>query len=331
MVAKPNFWDDSESAGHISQALADLKEEHMFWDGISDSVTYLREVADLPDIDEELEKEVETKTKELEKNLDAIELRMFFGGPHDKESVYLTVRAGAGGVDAQDWASMLVRMYQRYGERKNYKVHLIEESKGEEAGIKRAVLEIDGPYAYGYLRGEHGVHRLVRISPFSAQKLRHTSFAMVEVIPKMPELSKEIDIAPENLEMDTFRASGPGGQNVNKVSSAVRIKHIPSGITVSVQSGRSQGDNRAKALEIIKAKLYIERLKKREQELRGLKGNMGAAEWGNQIRSYVLHPYQMVKDTRSNYETRAVEDVLDGDLDAMIESEIRTREITTSA
>ena len=328
-MARPNFWDDPESAGHISQELADLKEERVFWDGIGDSVTYLREVAELPDIDEELEKEVAEKAKELEDNLDVVEIRLFLGGPHDKQSAYLTIRAGAGGVDAQDWAAMLLRMYRRYGERKHYKVQLLEEGKGEEAGIKHAVLEIDGPYAYGYLRGEHGVHRLVRISPFSAQKLRHTSFAMVEVMPKMAEISKEIDISPDDLELDTFRASGPGGQNVNKVSSAVRIKHIPSGITVSVQSGRSQGENRIKALEILKAKLYMERIKKREQKLKGLKGEVGKAEWGNQVRSYVLQPYQMVKDNRSHYETSAVEDVLDGDLDAMIESEIRTREITT--
>jgi len=254
----------------------------------------------------------------------------FLGGPHDKASAYITIWPGAGGVDAQDWTAILSRMYIRYAERKKYKVQVLDEHRGEEAGLKRITLEIDGKYAYGYLRGEHGVHRLVRISPFSSQKLRHTSFAMVEVMPKMPEVTKEIEISPDEIEVETFRASGPGGQNVNKVSTAVRIKHIPSGIIASVQTGRSQGDNRIKAMEIIKAKLYMQKMQAREKELKGIKGDMGEAEWGNQIRSYVLHPYQMVKDTRTEYETSAVQDVLDGELDDMIEAEVRTRKIEKS-
>ena len=324
-VLKKDFWADPQKAAKVSEELSALKEERSLWNDFSQSLAYLKELVLLAEKDPSLEKDFVEEVKKLSENLDKVEFRLFLSGPYDKESAYITVSSGAGGTDAQDWAEMLFRMYGRYAERKGFRAHLLEEHKGEEAGIKKATLEIQGKYVYGYLRGEQGVHRLVRLSPFSAQKLRHTSFALVEVVPKIPDVDKEIDIPEGDLEMEAYRSSGPGGQNVNKVSTAVRMKRIPSGITVAVQSARTQGENRAKALELIKTKLYLKKAEERKKVLKTLKGEVKEAEWGSQIRSYVLHPYKMVKDLRSGFETSAVSGVLDGELDDMIESEIRTR------
>lgn len=324
---KKDFWVDPQKAAKVSEELSELKEERLLWNDFSQALAYLKEVAVLAAKDPALGKDFADEVKKLSAKIDGVEFRLFLSGPFDKASAYITVTSGAGGTDAQDWAAMLLRMYSRYAERKGFTTHLLEEHKGEEAGIKKATLEVDGKYVYGYLRGEQGVHRLVRISPYSAQKLRHTSFVLVEIVPQIPEVNATIEIPSEDLEVEAYRSSGPGGQNVNKVSTAVRMKHIPSGITVAVQSARTQGENRAKALELIKTKLYLKKTEERAKVLKTLKGEVKEAEWGSQIRSYVLHPYKMVKDLRSGFETSGVSSVLDGELDDMIESEIRTREI----
>jgi len=234
----------------------------------------------------------------------------------------LTISAGVGGRDAQDWASMLLRMYSRFVESRGWGVSVLHESLGEEGGIKSATFEVKGSYAYGYLKNEAGVHRLVRISPFSPTKLRHTSFAALEVVPEIEP--KDIDIKTEDLRVDTFRSSGAGGQNVNKRETAIRITHIPTGIAVAVQTERSQSQNRDKAMQILASKLHALQIKKEETELSKVKKIKKSADWGAQIRSYVIHPYQMVKDHRTGHETSQIEKVLDGDLDEFIESELKS-------
>lgn len=322
-AAGKDFWNDAQHAAAKSKELADLKTERAFWDALQSDIAYLEELANLDELDEEMRRELDERAKDLETKLDDLEFRLFLSGPYDKNGCYISVWSGAGGTDAQDWAGMLVRTYQRFCERRGWRAKILEEHKGEETGMKRATIQVDGDYAYGYLRGESGVHRLVRISPFSAQKLRHTSFAMVEIVPQIPEVAKDIEIKQEDIEMEAFRSSGPGGQNVNKVSSAVRLRHIPTGITIAVQSERTQGDNRAKALELLKTKLYMQKLSQRKEELQGLRGELKEAEWGSQIRSYIFHPYQMVKDHRTEIETSQVDSVLDGNLDEFVEAEIR--------
>ncbi|MBI2463083.1 MAG: peptide chain release factor 2 [Candidatus Spechtbacteria bacterium] len=326
-TAKKDFWDNPSKAAAISQELSDLKEEQKFWDGIQSDIAYMKEIASLSDVGDAMLVELENKIVEFEKKLAVLELKLFLSGSYDKNDCYVTIWSGAGGVDAQDWASMLLRMYTRYCERQGFLIKILDEHRGEEAGIKRVTFQVDGKYAYGYLQNEAGVHRLVRISPFSAQKLRHTSFAMVEVMPRVAEVSKEIEVKPQDVEMEAYRSSGPGGQNVNKVSTAVRLKHIPSGITVAVQSERSQADNRNKALEILKEKLYLQKVMEQQKEMKELRGELKEAEWGSQIRSYVLHPYQMVKDHRSGLETTRIQDVLDGNLQEFIEAGLRTKKV----
>jgi peptide chain release factor 2 len=280
----------------------------------------------------ELEKEIEEKIVDLEAKIKEKELNVFLSGKYDKANAILTIQAGAGGRDSQDWATMLLRMYHRYCQRKGYKVNILHQSFGEAGGLKgrigtkQAVLEIKGKFAYGFLKKETGVHRLVRISPFSPQKLRHTSFALVEVLPELQkEAEKEIKIRPEEIRVDTFRASGPGGQYVNRRESAVRITHLPTGIVVVCQSERLQGQNKEKAMKILAAKLYQLKEAKLQKQLKEIKGSRISPSWGNQIRSYVLHPYKMVKDLRTKVETSQVEAVLDGDLDKFIEAEIKIK------
>ena len=278
---------------------------------------------------EEEEKELEEKVLELEEKLKNKEEKILLSGPYDKRDAILTIQAGAGGRDAEDWVTLLAKMYQRFAERKNWKYRILSqnftEGGGPEGriGLREISFEIKGKYAYGFLKKESGVHRLVRISPFSAQGLRHTSFARVEVLPEIEEEESGIKIQPEDLKIETFRASGPGGQYVNRRETAVRITHLPTGITVSCQTERLQGSNRKRAMQILIAKLYQLKQKEREEELAKIKGKKISAEFGNQIRSYVFHPYKLVKDHRTGVETSNVEEVLDGKLDKFIEAEIK--------
>lgn len=268
------------------------------------------------------QQEVSEKLVALETRFKKHELKIYLDGKYDKNSAIITISAGVGGRDAQDWANMLLRMYSRYCESKNWNITVLHESFGEEGGVKSVTLEVAGLYAYGYLKNEAGVHRLVRISPFSPTKLRHTSFAALEVLPEIE--TKDALTKPEELRIDTYRSSGAGGQNVNKRETAVRITHLPTGIAVAVQTERSQPQNREKAMQILASKLRALQLKKEEAELAKTKKIKKSAQWGAQIRSYVLHPYKMVKDHRTNYETSQVEKVLDGDLDEFIEAELKS-------
>lgn len=317
------FWDDMENAKNKSEELARIKEEIESIKKIRAEIGSLEEFSAYLESDEEMAKEFEEKIAEINRVVSKEETKIFFGGPHDKGNAIITIYAGAGGVDAQDWAGMLLRMYERYSKNNGFKPSLISTSLGEDKGVKEAVLEISGKYAYGYLKRENGVHRLVRISPYSAQKLRHTSFALVEVLPQIQrDFEKELDIRPEDLIVQTFRASGPGGQYVNKTESAVRIKHLPTGIIVESQSGRLQGENKESAMKLLRSRIFALKIKEKKEEMEKLKGGIISAEWGSQIRSYVLHPYKMVKDHRTGVETSDTESVLGGDLNEFIQAEV---------
>jgi len=323
-VSAPDFWSDQERARRESQKLSDLKKDVEMWSGLRADLMDLQEMAELAksESDESLEKDIESRLKELESRYAAQEFSMLLSGPHDASNCVVSIHAGAGGTDAQDWAEMLMRMYFRYAERKGFKVRLVDESRGTEAGIKSATFFVEGRYAYGYLKGEAGVHRLVRLSPFNADSLRQTSFALVEVIPEIDE-DVNIEIKPEDLRIDTFTSGGKGGQSVNTTYSAVRIVHIPTGIIVSCQNERSQTQNRETAMKVLKSRLLQLKEEELQKEKKELRGEFHSAEWGNQIRSYVLHPYHMVKDLRTGHETSDTDAVLDGDLDAFIEAELR--------
>ena len=274
--------------------------------------------------DQELQSELEKRSAELHKALDHQQLFLLLNEEYDKNNAILTIHAGSGGLDSQDWAGMLFRMYLRWAEREDFKVSVIEFQSDDEAGIKNATLGINGEFAYGYLNSEKGVHRLVRISPFDTAKRRHTSFASVSVYPELPD-DFVLDIRPEDLKVDTFRASGAGGQHVNRTDSAVRITHIPTGIITSCQNDRSQHLNKEVALKVLKSKLYEKAVQNREKELAVLVGDKKESSWGSQIRSYVLHPYTMVKDHRTGTETGNVQAVLDGDINDFVMSWLRWR------
>lgn len=273
--------------------------------------------------DNSFTEEIRTDIENLAELLDQLELELAFSGEYDSRNAILQIHAGAGGTESQDWADMLLRMYLRWAERRGYKAEILDESRGEEVGIKNVTVGITGEYAFGYLKSEHGVHRLVRLSPFDSDHARHTSFVLVEVMPEAEE-NVDVKIAPEDIKIDTFRSSGAGGQNVQKVSSAVRITHLPTGIVVTCQTERSQLQNKAIALKILYSRILEMELEKQAEERAKLKGKRIEAGWGNQIRSYVLHPYKMVKDHRTEYETSATEAVLNGELDGFITAYLRS-------
>jgi peptide chain release factor 2 len=318
-AAAPDLWHDPQEAQRLMRRLADLRQQVETWRGLEARLHELAELLALAEAegDQRVVAEVEEELQALAQRLDELQLSLALSGPYDRRDAILAVHAGAGGTDSQDWAEMLLRMYLRWAERRGYEAHVLDISPGEEAGIKSATVEVAGPYAYGWLKAEKGVHRLVRLSPFDAAHARHTSFALVEVLPEV-ETPSEIELRPEELRIDTFRASGHGGQHVQKNATAVRIVHLPTGITVSCQNERSLARNREFALKVLKARLLEMELEKRQEEQARLKGEYVPAEWGHQVRSYVLHPYKLVKDHRTGYETSDAEAVLDGDLDGFL-------------
>ncbi len=311
----PDFWQDSSKAQRVMKRLGALDARLQPWTQLR---TEVKDVLELTKTgDSSLEAELQKQITELRTRLEAQKDELKLSGAFDDHDAILSIHAGAGGTDAQDWAHMLQRMYTRWAEKQGYKVQLIEESPGEEAGIKSVTLAIDGSFAYGKLQGEHGVHRLVRLSPFNADNLRQTSFAKVEVLPKIDQPA-DIEIDEKDLKIDVYRSGGHGGQSVNTTDSAVRVTHLPTGIVVAIQNERSQLQNRETALTILRSKLAQLQLEQHQDNLRELKGPNEQAAWGNQIRSYVLHPYKQVKDLRTRYESSEPDAVLDGDLDAFI-------------
>jgi len=305
--------------------LASLNEEVEIWKKLAGRAADAQTLLDLAiaDEDEAMAGDIAREVETIEAELGRLEFWLLFSGPHDKRDAILAIHAGAGGTEAQDWAEMLLRMYLRWAEGRGYKTSILDSLSGEEAGLKKAIVSVEGAYAYGYLKAERGVHRLVRLSPFDAAHRRHTSFALVEVWPDVGE-EIEVDISPDDLRIDTFRSSGPGGQHMQKTSSAVRITHLPTGIIATCQNERSQAQNRETAMKILRVRLFALEREKQEAEQARLKGKHVEAGWGNQIRSYVLQPYKMVKDLRTGYETGNAEAVLDGGLDDFIETYLRS-------
>jgi len=322
---QPDLWSDRREAQEAARRLASLQDEVGEWNGLARRVRDLKELLDLSsdEDDELLQVEIQADVERVRVDLHRSEFRLLFQGEYDGGDALLAVHAGAGGTDSQEWTERLLRMYLRWADNQGFKTRILDSSPGEEAGFKSATMEIAGSYAYGYLKAERGVHRLVRLSPFDAAHRRHTSFALVEVLPAINDTT-EVDIDPNDLRTDTFRSSSAGGQHVNKTSSAVRIVHLPTGIVATCQNERSQAQNRAMAMKVLRARLLERQLLEREKEQARLKGEHVSADWGNQIRSYVLHPYTMVKDHRTGHERANVNAVLDGDLDDFIEAYLRS-------
>lgn len=314
------FWDDHEAARNSMQELSDIRKQIEEIEEIDDDLKSLLELADSDLLANDLEIEI----KKLEKKLAKLETSSFLSGPYDKKNAIVSIHSGQGGTEAMDWANMLYRMYTRYFEKLGWKYEVFDMTTGEEAGIKSVTMDVRANHAYGYLKKEAGTHRLVRQSPFNADNLRQTSFALVEVLPELSESdASDIEIKDEDLEWQFFRSSGHGGQNVNKVNTAVRLTHIPTGVVVTSRNQRYQEKNRKSALDQLRSKLWLLQQQIEDAKVKKIKGEYQPASWGTQIRSYVLHPYKMVKDLRTKVETSDAEGVLDGDLDAFIEAELR--------
>ena len=325
-AGEPGYWDDHQTAQRKMQQLGRLKDTVSLWRGLESSSQNLVELTEmaLAENDSSLQEQLEAESEELTKALAREEINLTLSGPYDDRPAIVTIHAGAGGTEPQDWAEQLVQMYSLWAESGKRPLEVMDLSYGEEAGLRGATLEIGGPHAFGYLIAERGVHRLVRLSPFDPNNLRQTSFAQVEVLPTAED-EPEVEIRSEDIKMDTFRSSGPGGQNVQKVASAVRLTHIPTGIVVSCQNERSQHQNREYAIRILKARLLARQAEEKAKEAEGLRGERKAAEWGSQIRSYVLHPYKSVKDHRTNLQSTNPEAVLSGAIDQFIEAYLMSK------
>jgi peptide chain release factor 2 len=324
-MSEPGFWDDQEKAQKIINEVNGLKDLVQTFEKHAAALEDLQVTYELvkEEKDEELLKELEEEVAKLSKELNEFELQLLLNGPYDKNNAILELHPGAGGTESQDWASMLLRMYQRWADDKGFTVETLDYLPGEEAGVKSVTLLIKGHNAYGYLKAEKGVHRLVRISPFDASGRRHTSFVSCDVVPEIDN-DVEIEIRPDEIKIDTYRSSGAGGQHVNTTDSAVRITHLPTNIIVTCQSERSQIKNREQAMKMLKAKLYALEIEKQQQEVNSIRGEQKEIGWGSQIRSYVFHPYSMVKDHRTNVEIGNVHAVMDGEIDPFIDAYLRS-------
>ena len=320
-MAEPDFWDEPAAAQRIIKVANKLREEVESWGMFARRIQDATELAQMDD--ESLRAELENEVDNIEQELEKRSFTAMLSGRYDSENALLAIHAGAGGTDSQDWAEMIERMYLRWAEKRGFETEIIDLTEGEEAGIKSVTIAVDGKYAYGYLRSEKGVHRLVRLSPFDAAHRRHTSFALVEVLPQIAMDDPEVEIDASDLKIDVFKSSGAGGQNVQKNATAIRITHIPTGLVVSCQNERSQLQNKENAMRVLRARLLEIKQAEKDEEVATLRGEYTKAEWGSQIRSYVLHPYQMVKDHRTDYEWGNTQAVLDGDLDDFMEAYLK--------